>query len=92
MVEVGNDSYLGQMSSSDWQLYYSVSSVEEDQATLTFLCSYSGFANVTSLINPQTGEDYASADYLIEQLLDSNLILDQITKRKNMTDESATIQ
>ena len=73
MVEVGNDSYLGQMSSSDWQLYYSVSSVEEDQATLTFLCSYSGFANVTSLINPQTGEAYASVDYLIYIGFKSNI-------------------
>ena len=63
-----------------------------DQEAETTLCSYSGFENVTPLINPQTGEAYASADYFIDQLVSNSPILNQLIIRRNIVDESALAQ
>jgi len=58
----------------------------------TTLCSYRGFTNVAPLLNPASGEAYAIADYMIDQLLLGDIDFNSIKTRKDITDRSETPQ
>jgi len=59
-----------------------------DLEAQTTLCAYSGFENVSPLINPNSGTPYASADYFIDQLMIDNPVLQEIKSRESIKEQS----
>lgn len=61
-----------------------------DTSAAETLCSYSGFENVQSLLNPDSGSEWAAADFLISVIENQELAGLGITSRTSISDSSET--